>query len=103
MLLAGYKEYRLLPEADFADYQPPAPFIRDSVGHHKEWLDACKTGAPTTCHFDYSGALSEAVLLGNVAYRVGKKIEWNGQELRATNCPEAETYLRREYRDGWLL
>ena len=81
----------------------PAPFIPTSIGHHQEWLQACKTGEPTTCNFDYSGALSEAVLLGNVAYRVGKKIEWNGQEMKAKNCPEAEQYLRRDYRKGWTL
>ena len=61
------------------------------------------TGAPTTCNFAYSGALSEAVLLGNVAFRVGKKIEWDGEKMKATNAPEADKYVREEYRKGWAL
>ena len=68
MLLADYDRYVLLPEADFKDFRPPAPSIAKSIGHHNEWIDACKTGRPTTCNFGYSGALTEAVLLGAVAY-----------------------------------
>lgn len=102
-LFANYNQYRLLPESDFADYRPPEKSIASSVGHHQEWINACKTGSPTTCNFNYSGALTEAVLLGNVAYRTGKKLEWNAQRLQATNCPEAEQFLRREYRPGWEM
>ena len=54
-------------------------------------------------NFDYAGRLTEFVLLGNVALRVGKKIEWDARKLRATNCPEADQYIRREYRKGWEL
>ena len=57
----------------------------NSIGHHKEWVEACKTGGPTTCNFDYSGALTEAVLLGNVAYRPGKPLDWDAKNLQATN------------------
>lgn len=64
---------------------------------------ACKTGSPTTCNFDYSGALAEAALLSNVALRTGKKLEWDAVALKATNCPEAGRYLRHEYRAGWTL
>ena len=103
MLLADYGRRQLYPEAKFADYQPPEPTIPDSIGHHQEWIVACKTGSPTTCNFDYSGALSEAVLLGNVAYRAGQKLQWDAKNLKATNCPEADRYLRREYRPGWTL
>lgn len=103
MLLADYNQHVLLPEADFAGFVPPKPFIPDSIGHHQEWIQACKTGGPTTCHFDYAGALTEAVLLGNVAYRVGKKLVWNPKRLRATRCPEAEQYIRHHYRKGWRL
>jgi hypothetical protein len=103
MLRADYGSYKLYPESDFADFKPPAPTIPDSVGHHKEWVQACKTGSPTTCNFNYSGALTEAVLLGNVAYRTGNKIEWDPKKLVATNCPEAERFIRREYRKGWAL
>src|SRR4029077_12980726 len=57
MLLADYGRHVLLPEEKFKDFNRPAPFIAASLGHHKEWIDACKTGAPTTCNFDYSGPL----------------------------------------------
>ncbi len=103
MMFADYGRYRLFPESDFADYQRPEPTIGRSIGHHAEWIQACKTGSPTTCNFDYSGALSEAVLLGNVAYRAGKKLEWDAENLKATNCPEADALVRREYRNGWTL
>ncbi len=103
MMLADYGRHILYPRDDFEDYEPPRPYIPKSIGHHNEWIHACRTGAPTTCNFDYSGSLTEAVLLGNVAFRTGKKLEWNGQKLEATNCPEASRYLKREYRKGWSL
>ncbi len=103
MLLADYGRRQLYPEAKFADYQAPEPTIPDSIGHHQEWIVACKTGSPTTCNFDYSGALSEAVLLGNVAYRAGAKLQWDPKSLKATNCPKADPYIRRPYREGWTL
>lgn len=62
-----------------------------------------KTGSATTCNFDYSGALTEAVLLGNVAFRTGQRLAWDADALKVTNCPEAEQFLRREYRKGWEL
>ena len=62
---------------------------------------ACKTGAPTTCNFEYSGALIEHNLLGNVAHRVGKKIEWDASRLKARGVPEASDFLTQTYRDGW--
>jgi predicted dehydrogenase len=103
MLVADYNRRQLLPEKAFAGFVPPKPTIPDSVGHHKEWVEACRSGAATTCNFDYAGALTEAVLLGTVSYRVGKPLEWDAKDLRATNCPEAEKYLRREYRKPWAL
>jgi hypothetical protein len=103
MLLADYSRYKLLPESHFADFKPPEPFIANSIGHHAEWIAACKTGSATTCNFDYSGALTETVLLGNVAFRAGARIEWDAKNLRATNCREADRFVRREYRAGWTL
>ena len=95
MLMADFNRRKLFPESKFADFQPPEPTIPDSPGHHQEWITACKTGAPTTCNFDYSGALTEAVLLGNVAYRTGRRLQWDPANLRASNCPEADKFLRR--------
>ena len=103
MLIADYNKHQLLPQEKFADFQRPDPFIPDSIGHHQEWIKACKTGGPTTCNFDYSGALTEAALLCNVALRTGQKLTWDPQSLKAAGCPEADAFLRREYRKGWTL
>ena len=103
MLIADYGKHKLFPESKFADFRPPEPTIPNSIGHHREWAEACKTGGPTTCNFDYSGALSEAALLCNVALRTGKKLHWDATKLEADNCPEADRYIRRQYRKGWTL
>jgi len=103
MLLSDYGRHQLLPEEKFADFKRPDPFIPDSIGHHREWTEACKTGGPTTCNFDYSGALTEAALLCNVSLRSGKKFNWDAKSLKAINCPEADAFIRREYREGWTL
>src|SRR5207245_1040122 len=94
ILLADYGNYKLLPEEDFKDYQKPPQTIPKSIGHHNEWIKACKEGTPTTCNFQYSGALAETVLLGNVAYKAGKKINWNPQ-TGTTGESEAEQLLKR--------
>ena len=103
MILSDYRKHVLLPENKFAKFTPPPQTIPTSLGHHAEWIHACKTGAPTTCHFGYSGPLTEANHLGNVAFRAGKKIDWNARNMRIPNAPEAEQYLKREYREGWVL
>lgn len=103
MLLSDYSKHVLLPEENFAGFKRPEPFIEESLGHHAEWLHACKTGDPTTCNFDYAGWLTEANHLGNVAYRVGKKLAWDPVALRATNAPEADPLIHRQYRPGWQL
>ncbi len=103
ILVSDYDKYKLFPEQNFAGFTPPPKTIPDSIGHHAEWLRACRTGEPTTCSFDYSGALTETVLLGNVAYRAGQKLEWDATELKAKNCPAADKLLRIEYRSGWTL
>jgi predicted dehydrogenase len=103
MLLANYTKRLLLPESQFAGFQPPEPTIPASVGHHREWILACKGGGETTCRFDYSGPLTEAVLLGDVAYRAGSRLQWDAENLKAANCPQADQYIRREYRKGWTL
>jgi predicted dehydrogenase len=96
-------EYKLLPEKDFAGFTPPAASIPRSPGHHEEWIKACKGEGVPNSNFAYAVGLTEIVLLGSVAYRAGKKIEWDGARMKATNCPEADAYLKREYRKGWTL
>lgn len=100
-LAADYGSYRLFPQEKFAGFQPPEPTLEKSIGHHAEWIKACKTGAPTTCSFDYSGPLTEAVLLGNVAYRSGQALQWDAATLQATNCRAADKFIRKTYRHGW--
>lgn len=102
-LLSDYSRHRLLPEKDFQGFVPPKPFIPDSIGHHAEWIRACKTGEPTTCGFEYSGPLTEAVLLGNLTYRAGTPIDWDSARLQARGCPTAEQYIRHHYRRGWKI
>ncbi len=103
MMFADYGSYRLFPQETFQDYRPPEKTIPDSIGHHAEWVRACKTGEPTTCNFDYSGALTETVLLGTVAYRIGRKLEWDAVELKARNAPEAANVVWQPARPGWEL
>ncbi len=104
MLIADYGKHQLLPESVFAGFHPPTPFIPDSIGHHKEWTEACKHGGGTTCNFEYAGNLTEAVLLGNVSHRLGgKKLEWDSVAMKAANCPEADEFIQHDYRRGWRL
>ena len=106
--LQGHAFSRLQPEPAVARESvprlySPEPIIPKSIGHYAEWIHAAKTGAPTTCNFEYAGWLTEANHLGNVAYRTGKKLEWDAAKLYARNAPDAEPYIRREYRKGWML
>jgi predicted dehydrogenase len=103
MLLADYNRYVLLPQKQFEGFTPPPKTIPDSIGHYAEWIQACKSGSPTTCNFDYSGALTEAVLLGNVAYRSGEKLHWDGSRFKLKNASRAEGFLHKKYRKGWKL
>jgi hypothetical protein len=103
MLLADYGKLKLLPEDKFKDFAPPPQTIPESIGHHKEWINACKTGAPTTCNFEYAGWLTEANHLGNVAYRTGKKLDWDPVKLKATNAPEAAKFIKRKYRKPFVF
>jgi len=103
MLAVNYGARVLLPDDKFAGYKPPAPTIASSIGHWKEWVAACKTGSATGCNFDFASAVTETVLLGNIAFRTGAKLQWDGPNLKVTNCEEAQQMLGREYRKGWTL
>jgi predicted dehydrogenase len=103
MLIADYGRRVLLPEKQFEGFAPPKPSIVDSIGHHKEWFEAVKTRGQTTCNFEYSGTLTQAVLLANVAFRSGAPVEWDGASGKAAGNGKAGDYLHREYRKGWTL
>ena len=101
MLIAAMDTFRLYPEEKFAGVRRLR--LPQGLSHADEWLAACKTGTPTGTHFGYSGPLAETVLLGTVAYRAGQKLEWDAENLKVTNCPEAERLIRRANRQGWTL
>lgn len=101
MMFADYGKYKLFPQDKFKGFEPPAQTIPNSVGHHQEWINACLEGTSTTCNFTYSGALTEAVQLGNAAYRSGEALEWDAKNLKATNTDAAAKYIAKEYRAGW--
>jgi hypothetical protein len=103
MLFSHFGRYELHPRQKFAGFEPPPQTISGPISHAQEWLMACKTGSPTGTHFGYTGPLTETVLLGTVAYRTGQKLEWDAENLKVTNCPEANEYIQREYRKGWTL
>ena len=83
--------------------EPIPQSIPNSIGHHKEWLHAIRTGETTGSHFAYAGNLTEACHLGNLSYRVGKTITWDAANLKAVDCPEADPIINRKYREGWVL
>lgn len=105
----------LLPESRFKDLPRPQPTLPRitleprgpdplSVSlHHREWLDACKGGPAPLSHFSYAGSLTETVLLGVVAIRTGQKLHWDAANMKITNAPTANVYIRTPYREGWTL
>lgn len=107
-LIAGFDYRILVPFGDDADMTYYSPRSKDKVippigDFQQEWINACKGDLKTSCDFDYGGTLMEQMLLGLVAYRVGKKIEYDGVNGQVTNSPEANDLLRRTYRPGWTL
>ena len=91
---------RLIPEARMKAFKPPPSTLPRSPGHDREWIDACKGGAAPGANFEFAGMVTEALLLGNVALRAEKELEWDGS-THTTNIPEANALLRARYRDGW--
>jgi predicted dehydrogenase len=101
----GGESPRLIPEAKMRAFQRPPKTQPRSIGHHKEWLDACKGQGTTRSNFpDFAGPLTEAVLLGTLSVRLGgKKLHWDAADLKVTNSEEANKLLHYRYRDGWSL
>jgi predicted dehydrogenase len=97
---------RILPEEKHRKFPVPKPKLPRVKGTHQaDFLRACKEGYQPSSHFDYSGALSEMVLLGCLAERagVGKKVEWDAAAMKCANLPELNALVQREYRKGWSL
>jgi len=111
MILSDYTRHELHPKEKFADFQrPPETIPRGRWA--QDWIAACKSsdpamrnfaGNPGLGSFDYAGPLTETTILGTVAYRLGKKLQWDPVNLKATNCPEAGRFIGRECRKGWAL
>jgi predicted dehydrogenase len=101
VLLCGFSKRELLVDGRIV--KPPATkkTVPDSPGFHKEWFIACKGGGKATCHFDYSGPLTETVLLGNLAYRAGGGFDWDAATLKPAGNSKAGQYLKSYFRKGW--
>ncbi|HQL75856.1 MAG: Inositol 2-dehydrogenase [Planctomycetes bacterium ADurb.Bin126] len=99
---------RLIPDSAMKTYKPPKPSFNrvpgGEGGHEKDWLRACKDGKASSSNFDYSGPLSEMVLMGNLAVRYpDRRLLWDGEKMKVTNCPEADAFVQPKYRQGWTL
>jgi len=100
----------IFPESRRAGFEEPPRILPRSIGHYREWIEACKGGEAAGSNFDISGPLTETVLLGNVALRpelreklTQQALEWDWENLKITNLPEANDFLHRPYREGWTL
>ncbi len=101
-----YKKHPAAAEAVIPQSLPRNPFKGSTdERHHLEWIEAIKNGDPKGCfsRFEIGAQLTEIMLLGCVSLRVGKKLAWDGPNMKATNCPEAAPYIKRENRPGWVL
>jgi predicted dehydrogenase len=93
----------LLPESRMKNFVRPPKTLPRSIGHRAEWVQACKDGKPqdSKAGFAYSGPYTEALLVGNLATRLQKRIEWDAATMRVKNAPEADALIRKHYRDGF--
>ena len=97
-------DYLLIPESRRKAYGKPPRVLPRSPGQYREWIDACRDGTSAGSDFvNHSGLLTEIPLLGNIAMRTGKALDWDGPNLKITNDEAANRYLHRDYRDGWTL
>jgi predicted dehydrogenase len=96
-------EWLITPKTILDDFEEPPQTIPRVPDEDAEWIEACKGGPAALSNFANAGPFTETVLLGNLAIRLGKKIQWDGPNMKATNAPEADVLIRREYRKGWEL
>jgi predicted dehydrogenase len=104
MLCGGWSgPPRLVPATLMNDFKAPPKTIPRSSGHRSEWIQACKDKKPEDAKagFAYSGPFTEALLVGNLATRIQKRVEWDSLRMRAINAPEADTLIRKKYRQGF--
>jgi predicted dehydrogenase len=96
---------RLIPESLMKEYKrPPKTLPRIEGSHEQNWIRACKGGEPACSNFNYSGPLTEMVVMGNLALRrLGEKLSWDGENMKVTNDDEANKYVRQPCREGWSL
>jgi len=96
---------RIIPETKMKEYKrPPKTLPRVETSHEMNWVQACKGGKPACSNFDYSGPLTEFVVMGNLSLRfLGQKLEWDGENMKVTNVDEANQYVSKTYRDGWKI
>jgi predicted dehydrogenase len=95
---------RIIPDSKMRDYKQPARSIPRVRGHHGDWLESIRKGRQASSNFDYGGPLTELALLGVIAVHLaGQKLEWDGEKMRFTNCPEANQYVKPPFRQGWTL
>jgi len=95
---------QLIPETVRRAYKyPPKTLPRVRTSHEMNWVGCCKSGKLPNAHFGYSGPLTEMTVLGNVARRMDTRIEWDAKNLKVTNIPAANKYVKKEYRKGWSL
>ena len=99
------RRWKLLPEKNFEGFEKPEATLPRVKGenHYMDWARGCKGEGKPCSNFDYAGPFTEMVLIGVVAFRTGKTLDWDAKNMKATNAPEADKYVRREYRKGWSL
>lgn len=108
ILVADFRKrcvYPLGTSGDFTYYKPrPKEKLLPPVGNfQKQWINACKGDLKTACDFEYSANYLETVLVGMVAYRVGKKIQYDPAAGKVIGNDEANALLSKKYREGWPL
>ncbi|MBN2137968.1 MAG: Gfo/Idh/MocA family oxidoreductase [Sedimentisphaerales bacterium] len=95
---------RIVPEAKMKAYKQPEKTLPRVRGHHADWLDAIKNGKQAGSNFDYGGPLTELARLGIIAMQLlGRKLEWDGENMRFANSAEANQLINPPSRKGWEL
>jgi hypothetical protein len=82
---------------------PPTPTLPRATEHHAEWIAACKGGSAALSDFGYASRLTESLLVGLLAVRAGKRIEWDAPAMKARGAPEVDRFIRPDFRTGWAL